>query len=294
VDLKALIPTILQASLFLIVAAVGMKGKWSDLRCAFEQPGLLLRSIIAVNVVVPLVAVLAIKALPIPPVIGLGIMVMAVSPIAPFAPGKMMQVGAKGTFAIGMFVALTTLAIIFVPATVELVSKFFIKDISVPIRNVAGIVVPAILVPMAVGLLIANLVPGIAPTLSKYASVVAFALLVPIILILLYKTGLAMLGLFGNGTLWAMVLIIGSGLAAGHLLGGPDPHNRMALAAAASARHPAIAVMIAKQDTDDKQVVLTVLLFLLVSLILSTLYQRWAMRSLPGAADEPASLGRTR
>jgi BASS family bile acid:Na+ symporter len=88
----------------------------------------------------------------------------------------------------------------------------------------------------------------------------------------------AIVSLLGNGTLAAMVLLAAVGLAAGHLLGGPDRDDRTVLALATSSRHPGVAIAIAATcfPDDEKGVVAAVLLYLIVNALLSTPYQIWA------------------
>jgi BASS family bile acid:Na+ symporter len=66
------------------------------------------------------------------------------------------------------------------------------------------------------------------------------------------------------------------GLAAGHLLGGPNPANRAVLALTTSSRHPGIAAAIAALNFPDEKLAFSaILLYLLVNVILSLLYRRW-------------------
>jgi BASS family bile acid:Na+ symporter len=82
--------------------------------------------------------------------------------------------------------------------------------------------------------------------------------------------------LVGDGTVVVINLTVLAGIAAGHWLGGPNPSHRAALAQAAATRHPGIAALIAHRNFDNPQVVLAIMLFLLVSVVLSALYGRWA------------------
>ena len=66
-DLKSAIPLILQVALLLMVGSVGLRARWRDVLAAIGNAHGLLRAVIAVNVVVPLVAVVMCMILPIEP-----------------------------------------------------------------------------------------------------------------------------------------------------------------------------------------------------------------------------------
>lgn len=292
-DLKTLMPWILQASLILVVVAVGLQSRWSDLTCALRTPRLLVGGAVAVNVVVPLAAVLTALVLPIDPLVKAGIVIMAVSPLAPFAPGKMLKGGAETSITVGLYVALILLAVLIVPMTVALLSTIFSVDLTVPVSAMAWLVLSSVLAPLVVGIAIAALAPGAAPRLAKIAGLVGNLLLLPILALFLYNAGGAILGLIGDGTLIAIVATVAAGLAAGHLLGGPERDNRIALALAAATRHPGVAGLIAHRHFDDRRVMLAVVLFLIVSILLSALYQRW-VRSAATETDLPETPSSTR
>ena len=74
-----------------------------------------------------------------------------------------------------------------------------------------------------------------------------------------------MLSLIGNGSLLALAAFVAVGLAAGHLLGGPNAADRLVLALSTATRHPVIALTVAKANFPDEPLLgATVLLYLLV------------------------------
>jgi BASS family bile acid:Na+ symporter len=99
-----------------------------------------------------------------------------------------------------------------------------------------------------------------------------------------------MVSLVGNGTLLAMVLLVLVGLAAGHLLGGPDPEDRTVLALSTATRHPAIAIAIAHANFPDQKLApAAVLLYVVVSVIAGMPYLKWAKRRHVAAPVPPRS-----
>lgn len=287
-DIKTLLPIVIQVSLILIVASLGLQSRFQDLTYAFKRPGLLLRGFTAVYLVVPAVAILLVTLFPLEPIVKIGIVAMAVSPLAPFAPGKMLKAGADTEFVIGAYIALLLLAVVMVPATLALLALLFPRDAAIGAGPIAWFIFTSVLLPLGAGMLIAHLAPRAAPRLSKIASLIANVTLLLILLPILFMGRHLLAGLIGNGAIVVITLTTLAALAAGHLLGGPDPHKRVALAQAAATRHPGIAGLIVHGNFNDQRAMIAVVLYLLVSIVVSALYNKWARKRLAPAPDRSA------
>ena len=279
----------IQLSLLLLVASVGLRAQWRDLVSVFTQPSLLIRGVVAVNVIVPAVALVMVWALPIEPIVKIAIFVMAVSPMAPFLPGKMLKAGADSSYVVGLYCAIMLLAVILVPATIALAAAISGKTVSAPVGELAKLVALSVLLPLGAGLGTAMLAPAFARRAASIANLVAILALLPIVVLILVKSWSGLGALFGNGALLAIVVTLVAALAAGYMLGGPDRGNRIALALAAATRHPGIAILILKHNSDDQRAVLTVILFLFAGIIVSSIYQAIAMKRLGVAAAPPTA-----
>lgn len=282
--IKHLFPLILQASLILIVAAVGLQARWIDFLEGFRQPGLLLRGIIAVNIVVPVVAVILVALFPLDGPVKAAIVLMAVSPLAPFVPGKMLKAGEPPSFAVGLYVALMLLAVIIVPLTLVLLSWLFPADAYIAPMAIAKLVLLSVLLPLVAGVAIGAIAPAFAQRAAPIVLIIANIGLVVVLVPMLIVLARPMLAALGNGTLVVIVLTVLAGLVAGHLLGGPVPADRTALALAASTRHPGMAIMIAGANFHDPHINPAVILFLLVGILVSGIYAGWAAKRHAGAA----------
>jgi len=76
------------------------------------------------------------------------------------------------------------------------------------------------------------------------------------------------------------------GLIVGHLLGGPDPRDCVVLALATASRHPGVALAIAAANfPQEKRVLGAILLYLLISLVVSVAYLAWRRRELASVAS---------
>ena len=272
--LQAIIGLLMQGSLMLIVVAIGLQSQWSDVLTAVRRPKLFLRGFIAVNVIVPLTATILCLFMPIALLTKAAIILMGVSPFAPFAPGKMLKAGADTAFVNGLFVSLMLAAVVIVPVTVELLDLFVHRSLDVPVADLAMLVATSILAPLAVGLTIAHFWPGFAGRAAPIVQLISFAIILPIVVLLIAKSFPALIALLGDGTALTICLIVAAGIAGGHLLGGERPEHRAAMAQAAATRHPGIAVLIARRNFDEPQVIMAILLFLLLSIIVCGIYAR--------------------
>jgi BASS family bile acid:Na+ symporter len=79
-------------------------------------------------------------------------------------------------------------------------------------------------------------------------------------------------------------------LLVGHLLGGPEPENRVVLGLATASRHPGIAIALAQSAFPAQKLVApAVLAYLLVGALVSAVYLRWTKHA---AATSPAAAPR--
>jgi BASS family bile acid:Na+ symporter len=277
-DAKELVPLVAQGALCLIIASIGLQAQWRDVLAAMRNKEMVLKGLLAVNIVVPIAALVICSILPINPVVKIGIVIMAVSPMAPLVQMKMWKGGLETSAAIGLYVALILSAIVFVPATVALLSALYPAHASISVAAVAKMVLITTLLPVAVGLAISNWAPDFARRAAPIVLITGFIAIALLAVLILYKEGGAMLGLLGDGTLLAIVVTVAAGLAAGHFLGGPNAANSNALAMAAGTRHPGIAALIVHANFPDPRVMLTVLLFLLTGIIMTLAYLVWQTR----------------
>jgi BASS family bile acid:Na+ symporter len=137
-------------------------------------------------------------------------------------------------------------------------------------------------------MLLGRLLPGRRRLISLWAGRIGNAALVIAAIAVLFLIWPDMLRLIGGGVLLLTSLIIAFALAVGHWLGGPDPGNRGALAAACAARHPAVAIALSTAvfPTYSTPIVAVIELFLIANIIITIPYMRWrrrVMQALPQA-----------
>lgn len=273
-----LIPILFTLSLALIIGSIGLEADIDDVLCVFRRPKDLLRAVLAVNVLVPIAAVVVVSIFPLSAVSKAGIILMAVSPVPPLVPGNAIKAGSHKSYAYGLYVALIVLAVVLVPLSVEVMSSYFKVEFSISVAAIAENVALTVLLPLAVGLGLRQVVPVAAAWIKPVIGRLAVILLVVALIPMVISLWPVMASLVGDGTLAAIILVVLLALVFGHLLGGPDIKERAALAMAASTRHPGMAMMIAAANFSDKRINAAIILFLLVGLIASTPYKVWMKR----------------
>jgi bile acid:Na+ symporter, BASS family len=124
-SLKQLIPLVINASIFLVVFALGLKAEMRDAFQLLRQPGLLIRSILAMNVIMALFAVTFAAIFDLPAVIEITLIALALSPVPPILPNKQEKAGGSHSYAIGLLLAASFAAIVIAPLAVPLIAGLF-------------------------------------------------------------------------------------------------------------------------------------------------------------------------
>ena len=267
----------LTASILLLVFALGMRASLADatslLRESFRRPNKLLRALVAMFVLVPLVAVLAAKLLDLSLPIRTAIVAMAIAPIPPILPGKQLKFGGESNYVFGLLVAVSLVSILAVPLSVQVMSAVFHREVAFGVADVARLIGVTILAPLLAGLAVRSLAPNAANRLGPWAAHIGTGLLVLALIPVLISAWPAVMGLIGDGAAVVIGLVVVSAIAFGHLLGGPDPDERSALAFASAMRHPGIAVAIATLGVpEEPRVQAAILLYLLIAIVATSIY----------------------
>jgi BASS family bile acid:Na+ symporter len=241
-----------------------------------RNPSLLVRSLLSMNVLLPLFAALMVALVELRPAIEIALVALSISPVPPFLPRKQLALVADQEYVIGLLGVSSLLSIVLAPLTVELVGALSTRGFSLAPLAIAKIVAMTVLVPFLFGMIVRRVSPAFAERASPLADRIGIVLLIIAIVPLIVKLWPAMMSLLGSGTGLAIVAFTGVGLALGHMLGGPDSDHQTVLALATATRHPGVALTIAAANFPDETLMAPALmLYLLVSAIVSAPYVRW-------------------
>jgi BASS family bile acid:Na+ symporter len=279
----------LRTSIFLIVFSLGLRATRADLLYLVSRPGRLSRTLLAMAVVMPLVAVGLSLAFNLHPAVKTALVALSLAPVPPILPRKELKAGGHGSYVIGLLAAAALLSIVFIPVAEHFLRRLFDVGVDRPPTMVIGLVAVTVLVPLLAGTLARRLAPALAGRLASPLNTFATILLVLTCLVLLLHSWKVGLPLIGNSNVLVIAVFVVIGLIVGHLLGGPEPENRVVLALSTASRHPGVAMAIAStMSPDEKLTIGAILLYLLVNTLISIPYVRWArareVASVPGAA----------
>jgi len=272
------------ASMFLVVFALGLHSKLDDVTYLWRHPQLFFRSILAMNIVMLLFAVAVIMLFDPPAPIKIALVALAVSPVPPVLPGKQFAAGGSAGYTIGLLAGAAIFSIVFVPFVIGALGRIFSVDMHEPISKVTTVVLISIMIPLVAGIVLRHFAPALAERIAAPISTIATVLLVIAVLPVLVVAAPTFWSLVGDGVLICLIAFTLVGIAVGHLLGGPNPHNRAVLALATGTRHPGIAIAISSINFPNQKSVLAVVLFhLIIGAIVSLPYVRWH-KKMPAAA----------
>jgi len=290
-DIETLTEIVIVIGIVLIVLAIGLRARFENPLLLLQKPALGLRAMAAMFIVLPLFALLVTRLFPLQQGVGAALLGFVVSPMLPPWAKTGEKIGGRSDYVFGLQVLATGVSIFVVPVMLWLVAWIF--DIKATFNPLLFSLVLLVTVgaPLAIGMAITKFLPAVAQRIAGLTERIGTVLLLLGVLALLVSSYSVILGVIGQGTLIAIFVIVGFGLLVGHLLGGPDPGDRGALATATASRHPGIALLLAVGVfPDNEQVILgTVLLYLLVNIALIFPYQRWRKKVLSRGVEGQVS-----
>lgn len=173
-----LVSIAIQGSMAMIVFCVGLDAGFGDVRALLHRPGLLARSLISMYVVVPAIATVLAMTFNLRPALEIALVALALSPVPPVLPGKEFKARGSASYVVGLLAVSGLVAIVFVPAALEVLGRLFDRPAHVPMRTVARIVAVSVLAPLLAGATVRHFAPGIAERLSRPLSIAGTVVLV--------------------------------------------------------------------------------------------------------------------
>jgi predicted Na+-dependent transporter len=262
----------LKVSVGVLILAIGLGATFADLLYIWRRPALLLRSLLAMYVLVPLAAVLLVSVLPMSQATKAGLLVLAVSAGAPLLPRKLGAFGSDA-YVFSLVVLSSLLAIVLVPAWVALAARHFEVATQLEPSIVAAIIAKSFLLPLMAGLVLRKLFPAFGEAWADRLLALAGIVLGVSALVLLATHWQVFVGMLNLGMLSLLLLLLAA-LAIGHGLGGPSADDRTALAVSCATRHVGLAVLVASAFPGPKTTVL-IASYIVASALVSIPYLKW-------------------
>ena len=193
-ELKQLVMLALQVSILATVFGFGLKATTADLLYLIRRPGLLLRSLVAVFVIMPALAVVLALVFDFPRPAEIVLISVAMSPVPPLLPQKETKAGGHASYGLGLMAILSLASIVIVPVAVAILGYFFERPLAMAPGAVAKLVMSAALAPLAAGMAVRAMAPAMAKRLEPVVARIAKVLLPVALVVLLTGTFSAMLG----------------------------------------------------------------------------------------------------
>ena len=270
---------VIVVSVVLSAMALAMRARAADMLYLVRHPGLALRAIVSMYVVVPLVVLAIIWLVQPPPGVQLALLVLSLSPVPPLLPKKQLKSGGEGAYIIALLVSAAVISLVLMPLGLPMLGGAFGREFPVSTSGIAKTLAITVLAPMLLGLVAQKLLGAHAERASGLVARIGLLLLLAGGGGALVILGPKLWQAIGGGTLLAMALVIIAGLAAGYLLGGPARSTRAALALASATRHPGVAMgVIGSGFPDAKLAILAVLMFVLLNVILGIPFVKMSRR----------------
>lgn len=269
-------------TIFSLMFALGLNHSFEQLTFLWSRPALLLRSLLAVIVLVPLVVGLLLRLFDLPPAVANGLAVLAAAPGAPLTTKRTEMAGGDSDYAASLQLTLAFLAVLVTPLILAVFGFFELATERVPRSQVALQVGKVTFLPVIIGLLIQRFAPGIAKRIAKpvrrIANVMFILLFLMVIVLLALLPDLRAMLVLGWLPTAAIIIMVGAALAIGHLLSGPPQERRSVLAVASIARNVGLALFIAGLSDYGRPFIPTLLTYMVLGALLAVPYSVWSKR----------------
>jgi BASS family bile acid:Na+ symporter len=229
------------AYLFLVASmlGIGLKVSGAEIRATLQHRGLMLRTLLANFLLVPVLGVLLVWLVPMERDLKIGFLLLA---LAPGGLGAIQFTSkAKGALAYAAVVTfvLTVLSALISPLLAVAIVPGYV-GLSVPYGRVIGLLFLALLLPLLVGVAAHHRLPKLAGALANPVALIG--------------------ALEGRVVATLLLFIIGS-MAIGWCLGGPEGDTRRVLASATSMRNAPLCLLIAMKSLPETHTIVLVVAF---------------------------------
>jgi BASS family bile acid:Na+ symporter len=261
-------------STFAFVFSRGLRTPIGDLKYFSTRLGLLFRSLISVDVLVPLVAIMVIILLRPAKATAVCLLLLASSPVAPMVLKKISTAGGKQEYAISLHVVLASLAILTTPVMLSLISIVASIPLKISPLAVAGTVGVSILLPIIAGMVMRWLFPALAGNMIRPLEAISDIILILVVILVLLFTYQLLLMLDIRSYVAIALMTIGA-LASGHLMAAGHPEEQTTLALESATRNVGLALLIASAYASLEKALPVMIPYIITSAIIGFIYIRY-------------------
>ena len=277
-------------TIFTLMLTIGVNESFNQLVSVWRQRDVLLRSLLAVIVLVPLLVMVLMWIFDLPPAVATGLAVLAAAPGAPLTTIRSRMAGADITYVSSLQLTLALLAVIVTPLTLAVFYGLFeLGTESVTVLKVAQQVALVTFLPVIIGLLLQRFAPKLVAVIGKPLNVIAnvlfILLMLALIVLLVIAPDLRAMLKVGWPAIAAILIMVAVSLAIGHGLGGPAQEQRSALAVASIARNVGLALFVVGLSDAGQNSVPTILAYMILGGVIAVPYSMWSKRKVRSVAS---------
>jgi BASS family bile acid:Na+ symporter len=231
-----------------------------------------MRALIANFVLVPLLALVAVRVFQLDGPLGTGLFLLGTAGGAPFLIMLTMAAGGDVARSASLLLLLLSVTIVYMPIVVPLVSP----GITVSALSIAMPLFLTMLLPLGIGLFVHERYQHLAQSLHPIVGKVALTALVALVLTTLLLNLRAVLTVLGSSAILAALFVIGGAFVIGYALGLSE-RARTVLGLGTAQRNVAAATVVATQSFDDPGVLVMVVVASVLSMLFLFLIA-WILR----------------
>lgn len=283
-----IIQTLIMAAVISLMVALGSQISFSALIRLHKQRDLVLRSLLGTTLLFPLLggAVLILARPWLNPASLAAIALMLICPSAPLSQQRAAQAGGDHLLAVRIQLGAAIVAIVTVPLLVYGYTAALGTGIwSLSPLTVAAQVLGVQVVPVLAGMLWTSLAPTNASRWRPQVVAIAQVMVIAISVLILIRVSPLIWQFFSRGSaaLLVMLALIGLALGLGQVLAGRSTPSRTTVGVVTAMRNPGLALLLAHQEArlSSPSVLIGILSYLLLTLIVLSLYQKLSSRPSP-------------
>lgn len=275
----AYIINIIMGSVMFLMLGAGLNIEFRQIIDIVKRFRLIVLGVLANFLVVPLLIYLCIAWLPFSPDIKIGIMLMAAAPIAPMAPAPFVE-KARGdvVYSVGLMVVVAILSIVFTPLILSISIPKSVGGVALDPIQIAKTLIMVQLIPICIGMVVRHISPTWAQKLLKFVPRIGQIGLVVGVGLLLAKQASQIISIGLLGYLIMVLLTVVSLFVGDLMLIGESAEKRRALAVSTAIRNVPLAFLIATENFPDTVVAPVVLVFSVLTMVLSVVYGKLRVR----------------
>jgi len=238
------------------MAAAGLSLEVKDITTQLRRGRLILAAVVVNFVLAPAIAFGLTQLIPLERPHTIGLFLLGGAAGAPFLPKLAELSRGDLAFSVSLMLLLMTGSVLFMP----LVLPQLIPGLSAEPWPILRPLLLTMMLPLGLGILVRNRSERTAAWLRPLSGWISNLSMVLAVLLLLGLNLPAILGTFGTGAVFVGTAFVSLSLAAGCVLGGPDPRVRSTLALGTAQRNIAAAMLLALQNFPDEPGVMAMLL----------------------------------